>query len=90
MQLLASNWGEVLDAPPNGDTVPGMFLITEHALATRLMLTPAQLRRLVRECDLPHVELPNGEVRFALADVDEWIREHRRPIAQHVPIEASR
>jgi predicted DNA-binding transcriptional regulator AlpA len=45
---------------------------------TMLALSTRQVRALVRSGKLPHVALPNGEVRFVGSDLRDWIESHKR------------
>ena len=56
------------------------LLATLEAAAV-LNMTPAQIRTLVRKRQLPHVALPNGEIRFVEADLVAWIESHRQEAA---------
>ncbi|NLF08820.1 MAG: helix-turn-helix domain-containing protein [Pirellulaceae bacterium] len=46
--------------------------------AAVLCLTPAQIRTLVRKGLLPHVSLPNGEIRFDPRDLESWVVAHKQ------------
>ena len=48
-------------------------LITDSEAAEILCLTVRQVARLARRDDLPHVNLPNGELRFDADDLRAWI-----------------
>lgn len=54
-------------------------LIDEIEAARLLGLTTRQVMRLVRRDELPHVELPNGEVRFTEGDLSAWVESRKRP-----------
>jgi len=56
-------------------------LISQHGAARGLMLTDAQVSRLVRLNQIPYVQLPNGEIRFDPAALSVWIRGLQRPLA---------
>ncbi|MBM4038886.1 MAG: helix-turn-helix domain-containing protein [Planctomycetes bacterium] len=56
-------------------------LLDVVAVATRLGLTRGEIARLVREGTLPHIALPNGEIRFDAGEVAAWIDSRRRPAA---------
>ena len=45
---------------------------------TMLALSTRQIRALVRSGQLPHVALPNGEIRFVESDLRQWIESHKR------------
>ena len=53
-------------------------LLTEHTAARRLSVTINRLRALVRESQIPYIELPDGEIRFDAQDLQEWIESRRR------------
>ena len=57
-------------------------LLNPADAAAVLMLTPAQVRTLVRKGQLPHVALPNGEVRFDPDDIRRWVETRKRPAAE--------
>jgi len=51
--------------------------------ATALLnLTTRRIHALVRSGKLPHVALPDGEVRFDEADLLVWISQHKQPGAK--------
>jgi predicted site-specific integrase-resolvase len=54
-------------------------LLNSADAAAVLMLTPAQVRTLVRKGQLPHVALPNGEIRFDPDDIRQWVESHKQP-----------
>jgi hypothetical protein len=54
-------------------------LITDTEAAEILCLTARQVSRLARRDDLPHVNLPNGELRFDPEDLRAWIESLKRP-----------
>jgi hypothetical protein len=45
---------------------------------TRLW-TSSDVRRLARADEIPHLELPGGEIRFEADRVLKWLEGHRRP-----------
>ena len=45
-----------------------------------LRLLPARVVRLAKRGELPCVALPNGEYRFVLFDIEQWIAARRRPV----------
>lgn len=44
-----------------------------------LLLSARKVRTLARNGQLPHVILPNGELRFDPADLVAWIEQRKRP-----------
>ncbi|MBM4033051.1 MAG: helix-turn-helix domain-containing protein [Planctomycetes bacterium] len=50
------------------------------SVATRLGVTRGDIARMVREGTLPHIALPNGEVRFDPGELSSWIESRRRPV----------
>lgn len=52
-------------------------LLTKHGAALKLGITSAALGKLVREKRVPHVELPNGEIRFDPLDLEQWVQFHK-------------
>jgi hypothetical protein len=43
-----------------------------------LLLGPRRIRAMVRSGELPHIALPDGEVRFIEADLLAWIESRKR------------
>ena len=50
--------------------------------AAMLSMSTRQVRALVRANQLPHVALPNDEVRFVESDLQNWIESRKRPVAE--------
>jgi predicted DNA-binding transcriptional regulator AlpA len=46
--------------------------------AEMLLLSTRRVRLLVKQGQLPHVALPNGEIRFVEADLLTWIDAHKQ------------
>ena len=55
--------------------------------AAMLSMSTRQVRALARANQLPHVALPNDEVRFVESDLHDWIESHKRPVANGGPNE---
>ena len=53
-------------------------LITHHSAACLLAVRVGQLRLMVRNGEVPHIVLPNGEIRFRVTSLDHWIDQHER------------
>jgi len=62
-------------------------LLTECEVAELLGITVCQVRRLVRNQQIPFTRLPTGEVRFSATDLErciaEWSRWPPTPIVPH-------
>ncbi len=54
-------------------------LLTIDDAAELLVMTPTRIRRLVKAGVLPHLALPEGEVRFTRDDLLAWRRSLRTP-----------
>lgn len=50
--------------------------------ASVLNMSTRHVHNLVRAGQLPHVAFPNGEVRFDLDDLRQWIESRKRPVAE--------
>ena len=55
-------------------------LLDANDAAGILLLSARRVRALVRDGQLPHVILPDGEIRFTKSDLDEWIELRKRPV----------
>ena len=55
-------------------------LLTQFEAADFLGLTPRQVLRLANRDELPRVVFPNGEIRFVLADLSQFVESHKRPV----------
>ena len=53
-------------------------LLTPEQLDTRLAYPRGRCMRLVRADQIPHVALPDGEIRFDEKDVYEWLERRKR------------
>ena len=67
---------------PGYDSGVDIQLLNPSDAAAVLMLTPAQVRTLVRRGLLPHVVFPNGEIRFDPNDIRQWVESLKRPAAE--------
>lgn len=57
-----------------------MPILIDAIEAGRLLdMSPARVTRLAKRGDLPHVALPDGEIRFLPQDLRDWAEAHRRP-----------
>jgi predicted DNA-binding transcriptional regulator AlpA len=54
-------------------------LLNEAGAALVLGIRESEIRRLVRREEIPHVKLPNGDVRFIETDLWEWAQSFRCP-----------
>lgn len=52
-------------------------LLTKREAAEILRVTSGQVIRMANHGDVPSVKLPNGERRFLMADLWQWIRSQR-------------
>jgi excisionase family DNA binding protein len=55
-------------------------LLTDSEAADFLRLTTRQVVRLAKRGDVPSVNLPDGEVRFDLDDLRQWVEARKRPV----------
>ena len=53
-------------------------VLTGLEAASYLRISTRQLERLVRDKQVPFLELPDGQVRFDLDDLADWCRTRRR------------
>ena len=53
-------------------------LLTDAEAARLLRMLLARIKRLAKKNLIPHVALPDGELRFDEADLREWIDAHKR------------
>ena len=51
------------------------------SVATRLGVSRSDVARMVRDGSLPHIALPNGEIRFDRRVFEAWLNSRRRPEA---------
>jgi len=59
-----------------------MTQLLDTADVTRMLgLTVRQVNALVRTGQIPHVLLPTGDVRFAPADLIDWVESRKRGVA---------
>ena len=54
-------------------------LLTAREAGTKLRMLSARVVRFANRGILPCVRLPDGEIRFDSADLDEWIEQHKKP-----------
>lgn len=57
-------------------------LLTEIDVADLLKIPTRHVRRYVREGTIPHVVLPNGDVRFLISELERWIAQRKHPQAE--------
>ena len=60
------------------------ILIDAQEAGRLLDMLPGRVARLGKRSSLPCVILPDGEYRYLPADLREWVRKHRRPVATEV------
>jgi len=51
-------------------------LLTHHEAGDVLRMLPARVLRFAKSGELPHVKLPDGELRFVESDLWQWVSEH--------------
>ena len=56
------------------------MLITDSEAAEMLRMTVRQLARLARRRELPSIHLPNGDLRFDVEDLQQWINSLKQPV----------
>lgn len=54
-------------------------LLTDGEAANRLRILPTRLVRMAKAGQIPHVALPDGEIRFDEGDLSRWVDRYRRP-----------
>ena len=54
-------------------------LLTDSAAADRIRMLRTRVVRLAKAGAVPHVALPDGEIRFDADDLDAWVAQHKRP-----------
>jgi len=52
-------------------------LLSDDEAAKVLRMLPSRLKRLARAGQVPHILLPDGEIRFDAGDLAAWIQHHR-------------
>jgi hypothetical protein len=57
-------------------------LLTDSEAADVLQIPSARLAKFAKENKVPHVRLPDGEIRFVEADLWAWIEQHKQPAAE--------
>lgn len=55
-----------------------MILLPTHRMALRLAIPELELRRMVQARQVPHVRLPNGQIRFDPERIREWVEQHKQ------------
>jgi excisionase family DNA binding protein len=58
------------------------ILLSGSEAATLLRILRARLLRLARRGEVPHILLPDGEIRFRRADLVAWVATYERPADQ--------
>lgn len=53
-------------------------LLTSGEAAERLRMLRSRVVRLARAGVIPHVALPDGEIRFDADELDAWVSRHRQ------------
>jgi excisionase family DNA binding protein len=59
------------------------MLLTVYEVAERFNISPEWVWRKVREEVLPHYRFGRYSIRLDLAEVEAYMRDHHRPLAQH-------
>ena len=52
-------------------------LLSDDEAAKVLRMLPSRLKRLAKAGQVPHILLPDGELRFEFTELAEWIARHR-------------
>lgn len=52
-------------------------LLTDSEAAELLQMPAARLARIAKANKIPHVRLPDGEVRFIPSDLWDWVERHK-------------
>jgi excisionase family DNA binding protein len=55
------------------------ILLTDIEAAEHLRINRARLVRLARRGVVPHILLPDNEIRFRRSDLVEWVANYRQP-----------
>ncbi len=55
-------------------------LIDQQFAADLLAISVRRLAKMVRDGELPFIELPGGEIRFSREDLQDWIGTRKRGI----------
>lgn len=55
-------------------------LLDVYDAARILLLSVHRVRALVRKNQLPHIALPDGEIRFDAADLSRFVESHKQPV----------
>lgn len=63
------------------DTASDTILLTDVEAANLLRILRTRLVRLARRGEVPHVLLPDGEIRFRRQDLVQWVATYTRPEA---------
>ncbi len=58
-----------------------MNLLNSYEAAEWLRMRQALLLRLARAGVIPHIALPDGELRFHVGELDEWMANSRRSVS---------
>ncbi len=53
-------------------------LLTNHEAGALLRMIPARVLRLAKAGDIPHVKLPDGEIRFVEHDFLHWVESRKQ------------
>ena len=51
-------------------------LLSDGEAAHLLGMIPSRLLRLSKQRAVPHIVLPDGEIRFRMSDLNTWIQHH--------------
>ena len=60
-------------------------LLSAHEAAVLLNMLSARVKKLAKAGVVPHVVLPDGEIRFIESELVDWVRTHRRPDSKAKP-----
>lgn len=54
-------------------------LLTEAEAGELLRMLPARVARLAKRGIIPHIALPDGEMRYCASDLLAWASQYRQP-----------
>jgi hypothetical protein len=55
------------------------ILFSVHEASRALSILPTRLKRMAKRKEVPHVVLPDGEIRFRASDLQDWVSRHTIP-----------
>ena len=54
-------------------------ILSAGEAADRIRMLRSRVLRLARAGVVPHIALPDGEIRFDRDDLDAWVAKHKQP-----------